>query len=92
MKDDSGSCAVFTEHGSSASQMTAATVMDIFQGFQDVQDKQQIQYPLILRSQWKMRQRYSKKSKVRMQRYLGTYTEAPMAKIRVQYGRPSRSS
>ena len=27
MKDDSGSCAVFTEQGSSASQMTAAKVM-----------------------------------------------------------------
>ena len=30
MKDDSGSFAVFTEQGSSASQMTAANVMDIF--------------------------------------------------------------
>ena len=29
MKDDSVSCAVFTEQGSSASQMTAAKVMDI---------------------------------------------------------------
>ena len=29
MKDDSGSFAVFTEQGSSASQMTAAKVMDI---------------------------------------------------------------
>ena len=29
MKDDSGSCALFTEQGSSASQMTAAKVMDI---------------------------------------------------------------
>ena len=29
VKDDSGSCAVFTEQGSSASQMTAADVMDI---------------------------------------------------------------
>ena len=29
VKDDSGSCAVFTEHGPSASQMTAAKVMDI---------------------------------------------------------------
>ena len=29
MKDDSGSCAVFIEQGSSASQMTAAKVMDI---------------------------------------------------------------
>ena len=29
MKDDSGTCAVFTEQGSSASQMTAAKVMDV---------------------------------------------------------------
>ena len=29
VKDDSGSCAVFTEQGSSASQMTAAKVMDV---------------------------------------------------------------
>ena len=29
MKDDSRSCAVFTEQGSSASQMTAAKVMDL---------------------------------------------------------------
>ena len=30
VKDDSGSYAVFTQQGSSASQMTAAKVMDIF--------------------------------------------------------------
>ena len=29
VEDDSGSCAVFTEQGSSVSQMTAAKVMDI---------------------------------------------------------------
>ena len=29
VKDDSGSCAVFTDQGSSASQMTAAKIMDI---------------------------------------------------------------
>ena len=29
MKDDSGACALFTEQGSSASQMTAAKVMDV---------------------------------------------------------------
>ena len=29
VQDESGSCAVFTEQGSSASQMTAAKVMDI---------------------------------------------------------------
>ena len=31
-------------------------------------------------------------SKIRMSRYLDTYTNAQMAKIMVQYGRPSRSS
>ena len=29
VKDDSGACAVFSEQGSSASQMTAAKIMDI---------------------------------------------------------------
>ena len=29
MKDDSEACAVFTEQGSSASQMTAAKIMDV---------------------------------------------------------------
>ena len=29
VKDDSGACAVFTDQGSSASQMTAAKVMDV---------------------------------------------------------------
>ena len=48
--DDSGSYAVFTEQGSSASQMTAAKVMDIFQDYGDAQDKQQMQYPLKPRS------------------------------------------
>ena len=41
VKDGSGSYAVFTEQGSSASQMTAATVMDIISRLQDAQDKQQ---------------------------------------------------
>ena len=46
VKDGSGAYAVFTEQGSFASQMTAAKVMDIFQGFHDAQDKQLMQYPL----------------------------------------------
>ena len=50
VKDDSGACAVFTEQESSASQMTAAKVMDIFPDFLDVQVKQLMQYPLKLRS------------------------------------------
>ena len=35
LKDDSGSYAVFTEQGSSASQMTAAKVMDVLAGLPD---------------------------------------------------------
>ena len=59
MKDDSGSYAVFREQRSSASQMTATKVMDIYiQTSKDVQDKQQMQYPLIPRSKWKMHQHY----------------------------------
>ena len=45
VKDDSGSYAVFTKQGSSASQLTAAKVMDC----QDAQDKQLAQYLLIPR-------------------------------------------
>ena len=51
-----------------------------------------MQYPLMLRSKWKMPQRFVKKSEVRMSRYLETSTGAQMAQIVVQNGRPSRSS
>ena len=44
--DNSGSYAVFTEQGSSASQMTAAKVMDIISELKDSQDKQQTQCQL----------------------------------------------
>ena len=48
VKDDSGSYAVFTEQGSSASQMTAAKIMDISSPDCLVaMDKQQTQYRLI---------------------------------------------
>ena len=57
--DDSGAYAVFTEQGSSASQMTTAKVMDIiFPDFQDVQVKQPMQYPFIRRSKWKVYPNY----------------------------------
>ena len=47
VKDDSGSYAVFTGQSSSASQMTAAKVMDVIQGYQTVQDKQQTQQKML---------------------------------------------
>ena len=46
VKDNSGSYAVFTEQGSSASQVTAR-VMDIISNCQVAMDKQQTQYLLI---------------------------------------------
>ena len=50
VKDDSGAYAVFTEQGSSASQMTAAKVIwMLLQGYQIVTDKQLMQYLLTLR-------------------------------------------
>ena len=57
VNDDSGSYAVFTEQGSSAFQRQPQKSRTFYQGFQDVQDKQQMQYPLLLRSKWKMHQR-----------------------------------
>ena len=44
VKDDSGVYAVFTEQGSSASQMTAAKVMDVIARLQIVTDKLQTRY------------------------------------------------
>ena len=49
VKDDSGSYAVVTERGSSASQMTAAILMDLISRLPDAQDKQLMQYLLIPR-------------------------------------------
>ena len=46
VKDDSGSCAVFTEQGSSASQMTAGKIISS-PDCQVAMDKQQTQYRLI---------------------------------------------
>ena len=47
VKDESGSYAVFTEQGSSASQMTAAKIMDITPDCRVAMDKQQTQYLLM---------------------------------------------
>ena len=58
VRDDSGSYAVFTEQGSSASQMTAAKVMDTKPDCQGAPDKQRTQYLLMLRSEWKMHHLY----------------------------------
>ena len=89
MKDDSGSYAVFTEQGSSASQMTAAKIMDIIsrlpgcdgQAADAVSAYTQVRCSKIVEN-----------SLIGMSRHLDSSTTTQMAKIMVQYGRPSRSS
>ena len=91
MKDDSSPYAVFTEHRSSASQVTAAKVMVVIARLPDCAG--QAADAISAYTQVKMEDAPTiKKSRVRMSRYLDTSTKAQMAKIMVQYGRPSCSS
>ena len=92
MKDDSGSYAVFIEQGSSASQITAAKVMDIKSRLPGCAG--QAADAVSAYTQVKMEDAPSllKNSKIRMSRFLDTSTKAQMAKIMVQYGRSSPSS
>ena len=91
VKDDSGSYAVLTEQGSSASQMTAAKIMDIISRWPGCDG--QAADAVSAFSQLKMEDAHKllkiPKSEcpdiwIRLSRH--------MAKIMVQYGRPSRSS
>ena len=92
MKDDSWSYAVFTEQGSSASQMTAAKVMDIITRLPGCAG----QAADAVSAYTKVKKgRYSKiieNSQIGMIRHLDSSTTTQMAKTMVQYGRPSRSS
>ena len=92
MQDDSGSNAVFTEQGSSASQTTAAEVMDVISrppGCAGQAADAVSGYPQFKR---KKHSQITDASKVRMSRYVDTSSTTQVAKILVQYGRPSRSS
>ena len=92
VKDNSGSYAVFTEQGSPASQMTAA--------------KNHGYHLQIARLRWTSSRRsiglhpskngrcsqIIENTKIGVSRHLDSSTTTQMAKIMVQYGRPSRSS
>ena len=91
VKDDSGSYAVFTEQGSSASQMTAATkVMDIICRLPGCGG----QAADAVSSYTQENGRCSKilNSKIGMCRQLDSSTTTQMAKTMVQYGRLIRSA
>ena len=79
VQDNSGSYAVFTEQGSSASQMTAAKIMDIISRLPgaDTQVKIEDAHKLL-----------KKKSKIGVSRHLDSSTTTQMAWNTVQYGRP----
>ena len=87
-----GSYAVFTEQGSSASQMTAAKVMDIISrlpGCAGQAADAVSAYTLVKKED---APKLLKMPKARMSRYLDSSTTTQLAKIIFQYGRPSRSS
>ena len=92
VKDNSGSYAVFTEQGSSASQKTAAKILDIISrlpGFDGQAANAVIGLPPSKNGRCSQ---IIKNSKIRVSRHLDSPTTTQMAKIMVQYGRPSRSS
>ena len=91
VKDDSGSYAEFTEQGSSASQMTAAKVMDIISRLPGCARQAADAVSAYTQVKWRMHPN-TENSKIGMPRHLDSSTETQMAKIMVQYGRPSCSS
>ena len=89
VKDDSGSYAVFTEQGSSASQMTAAKIMDIISRLPGCDG--QAADAVSAYTQVKMEDAHKlffKNSKIGVSRHLDSSTTTQMANIMVQYGRP----
>ena len=92
VKDDSVSCAVFTEQGSSASQMTAAKIMDIISQIAWLRWTSSRRSISLYPSENGRCSQIIENSKIGVSRHLDSSTTTQMAKIMVQYGRPSRSS
>ena len=74
VKDDSES-SVLIQQGSSASQITAAKVMDIKSRLPGAQDKQRMQHLFIPRSKWKMLQKYWKVPNRNVQTFGSVYRD-----------------
>ena len=92
VKDDSGSYAAFTKQGSSASQMTAAKVMDIISRLPGCAG--QAADAVSASTQVKMEDghKFVQNSKIGVSRHLDSSTTTQMAKSWSSFGRPSRSS
>ena len=92
VKDDSGSYAVFTEQGSSESQMTAAKVMDIISRMPGCDGQAADAVSALHPGKNGRCSKIIENFQIGMSRHLDSSTTTQMAKIMVQYGRPSRSS
>ena len=92
VKDDSGSYAVFTEQGSSASQMTAAEIMDIIYRLPGCDGQAADAVSAYAQVKMEDAHKIIENSQIGMSRHLDSSTTTQMAKIMVQYGRSSRSS
>ena len=92
MKDDSGSYAVFTEQGSSGSQMTAAKVMDIISRLPWCAGQAADAVSAYTLVEMEDAPKLLKIPRIGMSRHLDSSTTTPMAQIMVLHGRPSHSS
>ena len=78
VKDDSGSYAVFTEQGSSASQMTAAKIMDIISRLPGCDAQAADAVSAKTQVKMKMLTNYKKNSKIGVSRHLDSSTTTQM--------------
>ena len=92
VKEDSGSYAVFSKQGSSASQMTAAKVMDIISRLPGCAGQAADAVSAYTQVKMEDAPKFLKFSKIGMSRHLDSSTTTQVALIMVQYGRSSRSS
>ena len=92
VKDNSGSYAVFTEQGSSASQMTAAKIMDIISRLPGCDGQAADAVSAYTQVKMEDAHKLLKIPTIGVSRHLDSSTTTQMAKIMVQYGRPSCSS
>ena len=92
VKDNSGSYAVFTEQGSSASQRTAAKIIDIISRLPGCDGQAADAVSAYTQVKMEDAHKLLKIPKSEVSRQLDSSTTTQMAKIMVQYGRPSCSS
>ena len=92
VKDNSGSYAVFTEKGSSASQMTAAKIMENISRLQGWRWRRSRRSIGLYPSKNGRCSQIIENSIIGMSRHLDSSTTTQMAKIMVQFGGPNCSS